>query len=149
MSPDPAKICDVELKFRTVLAAPPERVFAALTRAEHLAHWLCDAATSEPREGGKLVLTWRRPGASPEPFVAEWSGFEAPGRCGFSGGQPEYPNGNGGRVEWTLEGADGGTLLRTRHSMPPSIDYAPLAQRFAHAWPRALDQLVEYLTPAR
>ena len=149
MSPDPPQMCDVELKFRTVLAAPPERVFAAITRAEHLTHWLCDAAESDPRMGGRLALTWRRPGASAEPFVAEWVTFEAPAACAFSGGQSEHPNGHGGRIDWALEAADGGTLLKTRHSMPPHLDYAPVAQRYTLAWPRALDRLAEYLAGPR
>ena len=149
MSPDPPQMCDVELKFRTVLTAPPERVFAAITRAEHLTHWLCDAAESDPRLGGKLALTWRRPGASAEPFVAEWVTFEAAAACAFSGGQSEHPSGYGGRIDWALEATDGGTLLRIRHSMPPLVDYAPVAQRYTLAWPRALDRLVEYLAGPR
>ncbi len=149
MSSEPPQMCDVELKFSTTLAAPPERVFEAITRAEHLVRWLCDAAESDPRQGGLLSMTWRRPGASAESFVATWVAFHAPASCTFSGGQSEHPNGNGGRVTWTLEASQGGTLLKTCHSMPPHIDYAPVAQRYTLAWPRALDRLAEYLTPTR
>ena len=99
MSPDSPQIPDVELRFRTRLAAPPERVYAALTGAELLVHWLCDEAECDPRLGGKLSLTWRRPGASAEPFVAAWDTFDPASSCAFVGGQPEHPKGHGGRLE--------------------------------------------------
>lgn len=149
MSPDSPQIPDVELRFRTRLAAPPERVFAALTQSGHLARWFCDEAECDPRLGGNLSLAWRRPGASAEPFVAAWRTFDPASSCAFVGGQPEHPNGHGGRIEWTLEADAGGTLLTTRHIMPPHLDYAPVAQRYASAWPRALDRLVEYLVAGR
>ncbi len=141
------RVPDVELVFRRTLAAPVERAFAALTRAEHLAHWFCDEAESDPREGGRVLMRWRRPDSSPEPFRGEWLAFDAPRACAFAGGQPGHPDGYAGRVDWTLEPADGATLLVTRHRMPARMDYAPLAKLYALVWPRALDRLVEYLKP--
>ena len=149
MSVEGARIPDVELEFRTVLPAPPERVFAALTNAEHLARWFCDEAESEARVGGRLVLRWRREGSSEQPFTAEWVAFDPPNSCAFAGGQPEHPDGYTGRVDWALAPTALGTLLVTRHRMPPRVEYAPVAQLYAGAWPRALDRLVAYLTPAR
>jgi uncharacterized protein YndB with AHSA1/START domain len=143
---EPKKIHDVELEFRRTFAASPERVFAALTQAEHIAHWFCDAAQSEPRLGGKLVLTWTRPGSSEHPYAGTWVSFDAPHACAFEGGQPGHPNGYAGHIDWMLEAIDGGTRLVTAHFMPPTMDYAPLAALYALAWPRALDRLVEYLT---
>jgi hypothetical protein len=72
--------------------------------------------------------------------------FDAPRRCAFVGGQPAHPEGYAGRVEWMIEPADGGTLLVTRHRMPPRLEYAPLVRTYSGAWPRALDRLVKYLT---
>lgn len=147
MTADAAKIPDVELVFHTTLAAPPERVYAALTRDEHLAHWFCDAAESDPRAGGRLVLTWKRPGSSAEPFAGTWLTLDPPRACAMSGGQPEHPGSYAGRIDWTLEPSNGGTRLVTRHTMPPHLDYAPLAAMYTLAWPRALDRLIAYLTP--
>jgi uncharacterized protein YndB with AHSA1/START domain len=143
------KIPDLELEFRRTLAAPDERVFAALTRGEHLARWFCDEAQSDPRAGGKVVMRWRRPGSSEQPFAGEWVAFDAPRSCAFAGGQPGHPDGYAGRIDWTLESANGGTRLVTRHRMPPIMEYASLAKLYALAWPRALDRLVQYLTPER
>jgi uncharacterized protein YndB with AHSA1/START domain len=147
MSADAAKVPDVELEFHTTLSAPPERVFAALTRAEHMAHWFSDEAESDPREGGRIVLTWRRPGSSAEPYAGTWVAFEVPRACAMAGGQPGHPDGYAGRIDWTIEPDNGGTRLVTRHRMPPRMEYAPLAALYALAWPRALDRLVAYLTP--
>jgi uncharacterized protein YndB with AHSA1/START domain len=147
MSANAAKIPDVELIFRTALAAPPDRVFTALTRAEHIARWFCDEAQSDPREDGKVLMRWKRPGSSEQPFEGRWLAFDGPRSCAFAGGQPGHPDGYAGRIDWTLESSDGGTRLVTRHAMPARMDYAPLAALYALAWPRALDRLVEYLTP--
>ena len=147
MTADAVNVPDVELEFRTALAAPPERVFAALTRAEHIARWFCDEAESDPRVGGRLVLTWKRPESSAQPFAGNWLVLEAPRACAMSGGQPGHPDGYAGRIDWSLESDNGGTRLVTRHRLPPRMEYAPLAALYALAWPRALDRLVHYLTP--
>ncbi len=149
MSAAQAHVPDFEIEFHTVLTAPSPRVFAALTQAEHLARWLCDEAQSDPRGGGKVSLRWRGPEASDQPFAGEWAAFETPRCCALVGGQPEHPDGYAGRVDWTLQSADGGTLLVTRHRMPPRIEYAPFAKIYSGAWPRALERLARYLTPAR
>jgi hypothetical protein len=95
------------------------------------------------------MLRWRGPEASAEPFRGEWVAFDAPRACGFTGGQPGHPDGYAGRIDWMLAPGDGGTVLVTRHRMPPRIEYAPVAKVYASAWLRALERLVKYLTPTR
>ena len=145
MTGDAPPVPDVELEFHTLLAAPAGRVFAALTAAEHLVHWFCDEAESDPRHGGRVSMRWRGPESSEHPFTGEWVAFDAPRACGFAGGQPGHPDGYAGRVDWALEPADGGTRLVTRHRLPPRIEYAPLVRTYAGAWPRALERLANYL----
>lgn len=137
------------LTFVTEVAAPPARVFAALTEARHLERWFCDHATSDPRAGGVLTLAWTGPRASAEPFRGSWTHF-APGLgCGYRGGHSGYPDGDAGEVSFDLEPLGGGTRLTTRHAFPPRPDYEPIAARYREAWPRVLARLADYLTPGR
>jgi uncharacterized protein YndB with AHSA1/START domain len=135
------------LEFRTELAAPPERVYAALTDGQHLAHWLCDQADSDPTEGGKVTLRWTRPDASPEPFAGHWLVLQPPMSCAFEGGHSGYPEGYAGRVGFEIARREAGSVLITRHRLPARPEYASIAETYAAAWPRALSRLVAYLTP--
>ena len=137
-----------DLAFDTHLPAPPGRAFGALTEGRHIARWFCDECTSEPREGGRLVMRWTGPGASAQPFEAVWTAFSPPHGCAYQGGHPGYPDGNAGAIEFTLLEAGAGTLLHVRHTLPDRAGYGPIAVRFQVAWPRALVRLAAYLTPA-
>jgi len=142
------EIAEILLEFRTELAAPPQRVFAALTRAEGLSRWLCDRARSEPRTGGRLVLRWSRPDASPQPFEGRWVEFRPPSRCAFEGGHAGYPGGSAGRVEFELAAVRPGTVAVTRHRLPRRPEYEPIAEAYRAAWPRALARLARSVDPA-
>lgn len=134
------------LEFHTELAAPPARVFAALTEGDGLARWFCDEAESEQTAGGRLVMRWTRHGSSGRPFEGRWVEFRAPETCAFEGGNADYPDGYGGRVEFELQDHDAGTVLITRHHLPGRLEYEPIAVRYRAAWPRALDRLAASVT---
>jgi len=136
------------LAFDAALAAPAERVFAALTEARHLQRWFCDTCESEPRVNGRLLMRWTRPGSSREPFEARWVEFVPPTRAGFQGGHPGYPGGNAGTV-WFELARDGAaaTVLHVRHELPDRPEYAALLAPWREAWPRALERLRRHLAP--
>jgi len=133
------------LEFRSELAAPPARVFAALTEGHHLARWFCDRARSDAALGGRLILMWTKPGSSPQPFDARWAVFEAPHACAYDGGHAGYPDGYAGRVGFELTAGGPGTILITRHRLPQRPDYLSIAEDYRGAWPRALARLAAYL----
>src|SRR5262245_4681998 len=137
---------DSLLEFRTAIAASPARVFAALTTGDGLARWFCARAESEPLAGGRLVMSWSRPGGSRLPFEGQWVEVHPPVGAAFEGGNADYPGGYAGRVEFELTGEDGGTVLVTRHLLPGRAEYEPIAERYRGAWPRALARLVESLS---
>jgi uncharacterized protein YndB with AHSA1/START domain len=136
------------LEFRSEFSAPPARVFAALTEADHLARWLCDDADSEAMVGGRVTLRWSGPDASSQPFEGHWVVFQRPLSCAFDGGHSGYPDGNAGRVGFELAAGGPGTVLITRHRMPQRPDYEPIAERYRGAWPRALARLAALLEAA-
>ena len=72
---------NIVLEFDATLAAPPERVFAALTEGRHLERWFCDACESEPHEDGRLTMRWHRAYSSPWPYDATWTAIEPPRRA--------------------------------------------------------------------
>ena len=145
-APMPSDIATV-LEFRTEFDATPDRVFAALTEARHLEHWLCDSAESHAANGGRLLLRWSRADGVEPPFEARWVVFEPPMACAYEGGNAGYPDGYAGRIGFEL-GIDGvRTVLITRHRLPARPDYVSLTERHRHSWPRALARLTDYLSP--
>ena len=137
------------LAFGVSFAAPPDRVFAALTEGRHLARWFCDVCESDTRVNGRLVMRWTREGSSREPFEARWVQFEPVSKAAFQGGHAGYPDGNAGIIWYALEPAeDGGTMLEVAHELPATPEHDALVAGWRKAWPRALDRLSAYLTPA-
>lgn len=135
------------LDFDVLLAAPPTRVFAAITEGRHLERWFCDACESEAHEDGRLTMRWRRAGSTPWPYEATWTTFEAPRHCACAGGHQGYPNRNAGQIEFDIEPRESGAHLRVRHSLPDATEYAESAEQYRTAWPRALARLAGYLAP--
>jgi uncharacterized protein YndB with AHSA1/START domain len=49
---------DVEIKHSTLVRAAPEKVYDALTKAEHLDSWFTTGAVVDARPGGKIEWRW-------------------------------------------------------------------------------------------
>jgi uncharacterized protein YndB with AHSA1/START domain len=100
----------------TVVAAPPERVWAVLTRPEHLPRWFhAETAEIDLRPGGSLVMTWAGHGTGharvervDEPTLFSFRWALEPG--------VEPAPGQETLVEFTLTPHDGGTRLRVVES---------------------------------
>ena len=142
-----AATATILIEFRLEIAAPPDRVFAALTEAPHLVRWFCDEAESQPAPGGRLTLRWNRPDSSAAPFEGRWVVFEAPSSCAYDGGHAGYPDAYAGRVGFEIAPGGMGAVLIARHRLPNRLDYEPIAEAYRDAWPRALARLGAYLAP--
>jgi uncharacterized protein YndB with AHSA1/START domain len=96
---------------RTVdLAAPPEKVWVALTTAEGLAAWFGNTATIDLRPGGSAQMKWIEEGYTANMRVER---VEEPRVFGFTWHIYGLPDDDPRRtyVEFTLEPAGAGTRL--------------------------------------
>ena len=136
---------NIVLEFDADLAAPPERVFAAITEGRHLERWFCDACESDPEENGRLTMRWHRAYSSPWPYEATWTVIEPPLKASCHGGHQGYPNRDAGTITFTLAASGSGTKLRVTHEMGHPALYSTFAKGYSDAWPRSLRRLAEYL----
>ncbi|MFI6097664.1 SRPBCC family protein [Lentzea sp. NPDC051213] len=131
--------------------APQQRVWEALTSAEHLGTWFGDAGAtvSSLEPGGEITLTWAEHGTGraiiekvePESFFSwRWSGPLG----------PDPVPGNATLVEFTLTPQADGTLLQVVESGFTWLNLPPEKRdRYAagnvEGWRMELDELREYL----
>lgn len=136
------------------IAAPPERVWEALTTAEHLGTWFGDAgATIDLRPGGELVCRWERHGTvrAVIEVVEPVTRF----RFRWAGPLGEEPvAGNTTTVEFTLAPTAQGTKLRVVETGFTDLQVPPDARRRYRqgnvgGWREELDELRGYLVGAR
>jgi uncharacterized protein YndB with AHSA1/START domain len=136
----------------TTIAAPVERVWALLTKAEHIGRWFADAgAEIDLRPGGALILRWAEHGTIQarveivEPhhrFAYRWLTRNEP-----NGAEPV--TGNSTLVEFTLSPEGDRTRLRVHESGFASLDRSD-AQRTerraenVEGWTVKLGELAEY-----
>lgn len=132
---------------RTVeLAAPPARVWAALTTAEGLAAWFGQQASIDLRPGGEARMSWDD--GPTQRLVVER--VEEPSVFGFTwpiyGLAAEDPRRT--YVEFTLEETATGTRLTVVESgfaqLPPE-EHKVAFDGNTHGWRAELDELVAYL----
>lgn len=156
----PADRVKDEIVAEIQIAAPPERVFQALVDPSQVVQWWgqrgiyrCTKFESDLRVGG----TWRSIGldGNERPFeiYGEYLAIEPP-RLLSSTWRATWTGDAVTRIRWELEAAEGGTLVRVRHS--GFAAHPELAQAY-RGWPRMLgwlqallerDETVEQRRPA-
>jgi uncharacterized protein YndB with AHSA1/START domain len=101
---------------RLEFAAPPERVWRAITDPDEIAHWFGDRAELDLRPGGAGAFSWDNHGdfavrveLVEPPYRLSWRWAQKPGTA--------IEEGVSTLVEWVLmRRADGGTILELRES---------------------------------
>jgi uncharacterized protein YndB with AHSA1/START domain len=132
---------------RTVeLAAPPEKVWAALTTAEGLAAWFGNEATIDLRPGGSAQMKWTD-GPRADMRVER---VEEPTVFGFTWHIYGLPDDDPRRtyVEFTLEPAGAGTRLTVVESgfaQAPEDVYRTAFDGNTRGWASELAELAAYL----
>jgi uncharacterized protein YndB with AHSA1/START domain len=113
---------------RTVfVAAPIERVWAVITRAEHIAGWFSDTAEVDLRPGGSLTLAWKEHGT----YACTVERVEPPAVFAWRGPvHPDTPAGaaNSTLVEFTLAAEGEGTRLTVVESGFAALDMSEAEQ---------------------
>ena len=132
-----------------LIDAPPERVWEAITEAEHLGTWFGDAgAEVELRPGGRLVLKWKEHGE----FFGRVEQVDAPRffACRWARPQRTEPApGNSTLVEFFLAPEGAGTRLRVVESgfrglAGTPVENAEYAAGNVEGWKAELGELSEY-----
>jgi uncharacterized protein YndB with AHSA1/START domain len=135
---------------RTVeLAAPPRKVWAALTTAEGLAAWFGDEATIDLRPGGSARMSWKQ-GHTAEMRVER---VEEPSVFGYTWHIYGLPDDDPRRtyVEFTLEPIATGTRLTVVETGFAQLSPDAHRQAFdgnTNGWASELAELVSYLDVA-
>ena len=113
--------CPDSIAREIVIDAPPERVWAIVTEAQHLAGWFSDEAEIDLRPGGAMLLTWHGHGT----YRARVETVEAPHTFAFRWLRREDAGEGSTLVVMTLTPEGASTRLRVVES-----GFADLA------WPR-------------
>ena len=135
---------------RTVeLAAPPDRVWAALTTAEGLGAWFGHEATIDLRPGGPVRMRWTD-GTAVDMRVQR---VEEPTVFGFTWPIYGLPEDDPRRtyVEFTLEPSGAGTRLtvvESGFSQLPEDVYRKAYDGNTDGWAKELGELAAYLDAA-
>ncbi|MEV5748377.1 SRPBCC domain-containing protein [Actinoallomurus sp. NPDC052308] len=135
---------------RTVeVAAPPSRVWTALTTAEGLAAWFGDQATIDLRPGGAGRVTWSE-GHAVDMRVER---VEEPTVFGFTWQNLGLPEDDPRRtyVEFTLEPAGAGTRLtvvETGFAQLPDDVHGKEYDAHTQGWASELGELADHLDAA-
>jgi uncharacterized protein YndB with AHSA1/START domain len=134
-----------------VIEAPPERVWEAITAAEHLGTWFGDAgAEVDLRPGGRIVLRWREHGE----FYARIEEVDPPRLLSARWARPartEPDEGNSTLIEFLLEAEGTSTRLRVVESgfralAGTSEEITAYVEGNTEGWKADVGELREYVT---
>ena len=128
------------LSFKRTIGVPPAEVYRAFVHATALRDWLCDAAQTDARPGGRLYL-WTRSG-----FYAagEFVRLEPGKKLVFSwfGRNEPAPT----RVQVSFDAQDGGTRLTLKHEQVGSgAKWAKTIKEIQDGWTESLENLQSVL----
>lgn len=142
-----------QIEREVVIAAPIERVWATITRPEHVGAWFGDAgAEIDLRPGGAMTITWKSHGTS----HAVVERVEAPRVFAYRWARPahqEVREGNSTLVEFILAPEGDGTRLRVVESGFRALELTPeeqagYAEGNTRGWRSEIDELVGYIAAA-
>jgi len=139
-----ARVVPDSITREIVIDAPPERVWAIVTEAQHMAGWFSDEVEIDLRPGGAMLLTWYRHGS----YQGRVDTVDPPRTFAFRWLRREDAEGST-RVVMTLTPEGDATRLRVVESGFGDLAW-PEDERTRHAeenrvgWGVELDELRAY-----
>ncbi len=128
-----------KISFQRELKVPPAEVFRAFTNSMACREWLCDVATIDPREGGRVYLWWDHGSFIAGKFTQFVPGEMIEISC--QGCYEPTPT----KISISLKKTDRGTQLTLVESgFSNDDDGQKLQKRVEHRWEQSLDNLVTY-----
>ena len=129
-----------KISLRLDLKVPPAEVFRAFSNATVLREWLCDVATVNPREGGRVYLWWDHGSFIAGKFTKFIPNEKLEIRC--QGCNEPTPT----KITITLIEKDKGTGMELKESGFSDDDTGKkLRQKVELRWKRSLENLVSVL----
>jgi uncharacterized protein YndB with AHSA1/START domain len=130
----------IRISFQRELKVPPAEVFRAFTNSMACREWLCDVATIDPREGGRVYLWWDHGNFIAGKFTHFVPGEKIEISC--QGCNEPTPT----KISISLKKTDRGTQLTLEESgFSNDDDGQKLIKRVEHRWDQRLDNLVNVL----
>lgn len=128
------------LKFKHLVNAPPAEAFRAFVHATALRDWLCNAAQTDPRPGGRLFLWWDDAYSVASTFTK----FEPDKRLAFGWNAAREPGPM--TVQVTFTEKKGGTQVGVTHGgLGAGAKWKPTRQSLERNWPQSLENLGSFL----
>lgn len=127
-------------KFTRTIKAPASEVYRALTNPAALRDWFCDAAESDPRQGGRIYLWWN----SGHYVAGQYLALDANKKIAFTWGGPKEPAPT--RVAVTLaEKGETTNVTLTHGGIGTSKAWAKTMRGAENGWREGLENLQSLL----
>ena len=120
------------VRFRREFAQPIQRLWAAITNPDDLAHWFPSKVRMEPRLGGKIEF-WGDPNGPDATYTGTILAYDPPTRLGYSWHDNE--------LHFTLESSEGGCVL----TLTDVLEARDAAARNAAGWTVCLAELDKHV----
>jgi uncharacterized protein YndB with AHSA1/START domain len=129
------------LVFKRMISAPSAEAYRAFVHATALRDWLCDAAQTDARKGGRLYLWWN----SGAHAVGAYTALEPGKKVAWVWRHSREPEDTRVTVSFSPGKVEGSTMVTLKHAVGSGKKWASAIQAAQAAWQSALENLQSVL----